>query len=92
MLVNDVIRVVTLDSTFIYRVEWSEVVAPRRVDVLDSTATRSLTLITCYPFVFVGHAPKRFVVRARQVDAVPDSFAADGRNAVRAQGLAAEGR
>jgi sortase A len=48
-------------------VEWTQIVEPKRVDLLDSTSTRSLTLITCYPFVFVGHAPKRFVVRARQV-------------------------
>jgi sortase (surface protein transpeptidase) len=43
------------------------VVEPRRIEVLDSTTTRSLTLVTCYPFAFVGHAPQRFVVRARQV-------------------------
>jgi sortase A len=67
---DDVIRIVTLECTYTYQVEWSEVVEPRRVDVLDSTATRSLTLVTCYPFVYVGHAPLRFVVRARQVDPV----------------------
>jgi sortase A len=68
--VNDVIHLVTLDRTYTYRVEWSAVLEPQRVDVLDSTATPSLTLVTCYPFLFVGHAPKRFVVRARQVEAV----------------------
>jgi sortase A len=67
---DDVIRLVTLEGTYNYRVAWTEVVAPQRVDVLDSTATRSLTLITCYPFAFVGHAPSRFVVRASQVDDV----------------------
>jgi sortase A len=65
--VNDVIHIVTLERTYTYRVEWTQIVEPKRVDLLDSTSTRSLTLITCYPFVFVGHAPKRFVVRARQV-------------------------
>ncbi len=68
--VNDRIRIVTLERAYDYRVEWSAVVEPQRVDVLDSTATRSLTLITCYPFVFVGHAPHRFVVRARQIEPV----------------------
>lgn len=68
--VSDLIRIVTLAGTYTYQVEWSVVVEPRRVDVLDSTATRSLTLVTCYPFVYVGHAPRRFVVRARQVEAV----------------------
>ena len=80
--VNDVIRVVTLQRTYTYQVEWCAVVEPRRVDVLDSTATRSLTLITCYPFVFVGHAPQRFVVRARQVESgalQPESLTAETR-------------
>ena len=61
-----------LDRTVTYRVAWSEVVEPRRIDVLDSTATRSLTLVTCYPFAYVGHAPLRFVVRARQVEALTE--------------------
>jgi sortase A len=66
--VDDVIHIVTLERTTIYRVEWTEIVEPTRVDVLDSTATRSLTLVTCYPFAFVGHAPQRFIVRAKQVE------------------------
>ena len=64
---NDLIRFVTLRGTFTYRVEWGAVVEPGRVDVLDSTATPSMTLVTCYPFQAVGPAPQRFVVRARQV-------------------------
>ena len=68
--IDDVIRIVTLERTYSYRVEWSMVVEPDRIDTLDSTATPSLTLVTCYPFTFVGHAPQRFVVRARQVEEV----------------------
>ncbi|HTM58686.1 MAG TPA: class D sortase, partial [Candidatus Udaeobacter sp.] len=63
---NDQIRIVTPLGTYGYRVVWSGVVRPARVDVLDSTATRSLTLITCYPFDVIGHAPERFVLRAQQ--------------------------
>jgi sortase A len=63
---DDLIRIVTPRGTFSYRVEWSVVVDPHRIDVLDATAERSLTLITCYPFNWIGHAPKRFVVRAKQ--------------------------
>jgi len=70
---NDVIRIVTRTRTYTYRVEWSAVVEPRRIDVLDSTATRSLTLVTCYPFNYVGHAPRRFIVRATQVTRVEGS-------------------
>ncbi len=64
---DDVIRFVTLRGTYSYRVEWGAVVEPGRVDVLDSTATPSMTLVTCYPFQAIGPAPQRFVVRARQV-------------------------
>ena len=65
--VDDVVRIVTATRTFEYRVEWTRIVDPHQVDVLDSTATRSLTLVTCYPFEFLGHAPQRFIVRAREV-------------------------
>lgn len=68
VLVGDVITLVTPSGTYAYQVEWTEVVEPRRVDVIAPTPERSLTLVTCYPFAFVGHAPKRFVVRARQVE------------------------
>jgi len=65
---NDLIRIVTPRGSYRYRVAYSAVVGPHRVDVLDSTAVRSLTLITCYPFHWIGHAPKRFVVRAVQLE------------------------
>jgi sortase A len=72
--VNDVIRIVTRERTYVYEVEWTEIVEPRRVDVLDPTPQRAVTLITCYPFRYVGHAPKRFIVRARQVDALANAL------------------
>lgn len=65
---NDVIRIDTLQGTYTYAVEWGAVVGPSRVEVLDETATPSLTLVTCYPFLAVGPAPERFVVRARLVE------------------------
>ena len=65
---DDLIRIVTMESTYTYKVEWAEIVEPRRLDVLDSTATPSLTLVTCFPFHWMGPAPKRFVVRAVSVD------------------------
>ena len=83
--VADVIRIVAPPRIYEYRVEWTAVVEPTRVDVLDPTVRPSLTLVTCYPFGFLGHAPRRFVVRARQLER---------RNAAGdpAQGLTAEGR
>jgi sortase A len=47
-----------------YIVKSARVVQPNEVDVLNPTAEPSLTLITCYPFRFIGPAPERFVVRA----------------------------
>ncbi|MGE5487749.1 MAG: class D sortase [bacterium] len=67
---GDVIRVHTLDGMFDYVVESTGVVAPERIEVLNATASPALTLVTCYPFSYVGSAPNRFIVRARQVNAV----------------------
>ena len=64
---NDIIRVKTLKGSFRYRVEWTDVVKPEDTDVLDDDAAPELTLVTCYPFNYVGSAPNRFIVRARQV-------------------------
>ena len=63
--VNDVIRFRTPGGPIEYRVESTEVVGPRETRVLASTGESVLTLVTCYPFGFLGRAPKRFVVHAR---------------------------
>jgi sortase A len=61
---DDHIRVVTPAGTFEYRVERTLVVDPQDVWVLDPTPGETLTLVTCYPFTYVGTAPQRFIVRA----------------------------
>jgi sortase A len=66
--VGDRLRMTTPDGVFDYRVESKRVVGPEETTVLSSSRTPTLTLITCYPFEYVGMAPERFVVRARQVD------------------------
>jgi hypothetical protein len=43
------------------------IVWPEATDVLDATPQPALTLVTCYPFQYIGPAPERFVVRARGV-------------------------
>ncbi len=53
-----------------YRVEGARVIPPEDTEILAPSHEALLTLITCYPFRFVGPAPKRYVVRARLVDAV----------------------
>ena len=61
---DDEIRVTTADGVFSYRVEQTIVVNPKDVWVLDPTAQPALTLVTCFPFTYVGSAPQRFIVRA----------------------------
>jgi sortase A len=61
---NDEIVVTTPDGIFRYTVETTKVVKPTDVWVLDPTEEPALTLVTCYPFTYVGSAPQRFVVRA----------------------------
>jgi len=61
---GDVIEVDSRQRTDVYRVERTWVVDPDDVSVLDPTSTPALTLVTCYPFYFIGAAPRRFIVRA----------------------------
>ena len=61
---DDEIRVTTLHGVFTYRVQRTVIVQPRDVWVLDPTDEPTLTLVTCYPFTYVGSAPERFIVRA----------------------------
>ncbi|MEI9976005.1 MAG: class D sortase [Ignavibacteriota bacterium] len=61
---NDVVRVQRNDREFQYRVVSTKIVSPQDVEVLDPTGRETLTLVTCYPFDYVGSAPKRFIVRA----------------------------
>ena len=64
---GDAIELDTLQGKEFYRVERTWVVEPQDVSVLDPTPTRALTLVTCYPFYFVGSAPQRFIVRAVRI-------------------------
>ena len=61
---GDEINVTTSGGTDTYVVEQLMIVDPSAVEVLDYTPVPSITLVTCYPFYFVGHAPERFIVRA----------------------------
>jgi sortase A len=65
---GDTIRIATARDDLLYIVDWTRVVEPDAIEVLDPTTNRSLTLVTCYPFNYIGPAPKRFVVRARGAD------------------------
>jgi sortase A len=62
---GDEIRMTTTRGTFDYRVIRTEIVEPDDLSVLAPTPGRALTLVTCYPFVYVGRAPQRFVIYAQ---------------------------
>jgi sortase A len=61
---GDAIEVVGLSGSRRYQVESIQIVRPDDVQVLDPTPGAVLTLVSCYPFYFVGSAPQRFIVRA----------------------------
>lgn len=64
---NDEIILSTLNGLTHYVVDSAQVVAPEDIQVLDNSEGTTLTLITCYPFYFLGAAPKRFIVRAHEI-------------------------
>jgi sortase A len=65
--VNDEITLTTLSGSYRYRVDSTKVVKPEETEVLEDDGDDILTLVTCYPFNFVGSAPSRFIVRAHRV-------------------------
>jgi sortase A len=65
--IGDVMTVTTAGGTYDYRIDQTMIVNPEDVYVLDPTEHATLTLVTCYPFTFIGHAPKRFIVKASLV-------------------------
>lgn len=64
---GDVIILRTIGGAFEYRVESIRVVPPMDIGVLKSSSRRELTLVTCFPFNYVGAAPNRYIVRAFEV-------------------------
>ena len=62
--IGDEIELTTLEGQQTFFVSKLDIVDPFQVSVLDPTDEPVLTLITCYPFYFVGSAPERFIVRA----------------------------
>jgi sortase A len=67
---GDVLRLKTPHGDFDYRVTETLIVKPEDVWVLDPTSVTTLTLISCWPFNYIGHAPERFIVRAERIPTV----------------------
>ena len=72
---GDVVRLKTPHGDFDYVVRETVIVEPDDLWVLDPTPVSMLTLISCYPFNFIGNAPKRFIVRAERMPTRPQTSA-----------------
>ena len=70
------VRLTDKSGTYHYVVDSTEVVSPDKVGVLDIVTRPELTLITCFPFDYVGAAPERFIVHAHLLSASPDGVSA----------------
>jgi sortase A len=70
------VRLIDKTGTYHYVVDSTEIVSPDKVDVLDIADRPELTLITCFPFDYVGAAPERFIVHAHLLSASPDGVSA----------------
>ena len=68
---HDIIQFETLEKRYRYEVESTLIVDPEDVAVLNPDSYRELTLVSCYPFHYIGPAPERFIVKARQIAAEP---------------------
>lgn len=66
--IGDKVELLTTRGPMSYAVSSIEIVEPTDVWVLAPTDDKTLTLVTCYPFYYVGHAPKRFIVKATAGD------------------------
>jgi sortase A len=61
---GDEIEILTANTLHTYTVDQIFLVVPKDVSVLEQGSAQSLTLVTCYPFYFIGSAPKRYIVKA----------------------------
>jgi sortase A len=66
--IGDDIELSTRHGQLHYKVSRTLIVNPNDVWVLNPAPDANLTLITCFPFQYVGNAPKRFVVQARKIE------------------------
>jgi sortase A len=65
--IGDLLLLERLGATEAYRIVSTVIVDPSDVSVLQPTTTHSVTLVTCFPFYYVGSAPRRFIVHAQRV-------------------------
>jgi len=69
---GDVVDVDSGQGSRRYIVRTTQIIQPTQIEVLEPTRNPTLTLVTCYPFYYVGHAPKRFIVQGTLSADQPD--------------------
>lgn len=74
---GDVLELESLSGPSEFRVSRIAIVEPDEVSVLDDTPVATVTLVTCYPFHFIGSAPQRYIVQATAVELPAATYAAD---------------
>jgi sortase A len=67
------IKVIGPGGAYRYQVDSTEIVNPEEVEVLNIRSRPMLTLVTCYPFNYIGAAPRRFIVHAHLISVAPES-------------------
>ena len=67
IVVNDEVLLEHIEGTSKYRVEKTIIVRPEEIDYIKKDKKNTLTLITCFPFNFIGNAPQRFIVQCKLV-------------------------
>jgi len=65
---GEVVSIERDGHSFLYRIVKLEIVRPSDTTFYQPTSKPVLTLVTCYPFYYLGPAPKRFIVRAEMLD------------------------
>jgi sortase A len=84
--VGDTMELESLSGHGEYRVSRIVIVDPDDVTVLDDTAVPTITLVTCYPFYFIGNAPQRYIVQATAVEKPGKAFTTDAHPTARNSG------
>jgi sortase A len=87
--VGDILVLEHAAATDAYRIVTTSIVDPTDVSVLDPTDARTVTLVTCYPFYYVGSAPRRFIVHAQRL--APAEKAPAGESPAGAESRVASG-
>jgi len=85
MQTGDTVDLFLPDRTEIFVVDRIQIVDPDNVSVLQPGPHSAITLVTCYPFYFVGSAPQRYIVHASLVGSEPSGLGADKQTTFKAQ-------